>query len=198
MRTRAAAVVLLLALLGACGDGGSTTSDASEASAPDRADSSAPSDPTTSADAPDETTGSTTGSTVGGPKTDPCDLLTKGMAEAALGVPVGPATRTPDKGNLTCSYSPADGTPNQFVLLTTYAASGKAALATATTAFPDATRVPDLGDAALVSRKGHAIGVAVDDLLFGMSLLRADSLSIDPAVAEAQLITLAHTVVESR
>lgn len=120
------------------------------------------------------------------------------MAEAALGVPVSPATRTPDKGNLTCSYRPADGAPNEFVLLTTYAASGAAALATVRAEFPDARSVPDLGDAALVSRKAHAIGVAVDDLLFGMSLLRADSFSIDPAVAEAQLITLAHTVVESR
>lgn len=92
---------------------------------------------------------------------------------------------------MTCSYTPADGRPNVFALLTTYAASGKAALADATTEFPDAVAVPDLGDAALVSRRGHAIGVSVGDLLFSMSLLRPGGLSVAPAISEAQLIKLA-------
>jgi hypothetical protein len=190
MRSLATATVLLLALLGACDDGNSDKSDTSGKDP--AASSSAPSEPATT-DASDPT-----GNATGTPKTDPCDLLTKGMAEGALGVPVGKATRTPGEGNVTCSYSPADGTSNVFVLLTTYAASGEAALATATKAFPDAKPVPDLGDAALVSRQGHAIGVSVGDLLFGMSLLRADAFDVSPAVSEAQLITLAHTVVDSR
>jgi hypothetical protein len=111
---------------------------------------------------------------------------------------VGAPTTTPGEGNVTCSYSPADGRPNVFVLLTTYAASGKAALASATKAFPDATAVPGLGDSALVSRKGHAIGVSLGDLIFGMSLLRPDSLDITPAAVQAQLVAVARSVVESR
>jgi hypothetical protein len=184
--------VLLLALLGACDSGSSTKSDTS---AKDPATSSStPTDPATSEDPNALPTKKATGT----PKTDPCDLLTKGMAEGALGVPVGPATRTPGEGNLTCAYSPADGTANILVLLTTYVGSGEAALATATKAFPDTKPVPGLGDMALVSRKGHAIGVSIDDLLFGMSLVRADAFTVSPAVSEAQLITLAHTVVDSR
>lgn len=178
----AVAAIFLVALLTACDDGGSTGADTSPRDT----------DPTSSA------TSAPTGDATGDPKTDPCDLLTKGMAEGALGVPVGPGTRTPGEGNLTCSYAPVDGTPNVFVLLTTYVVTGEAALATATSEFPDATPVPDLGDSALVSRKGRAIGVAVDDVLFAISLLRADAFSVDPAVAEAQLITLAHTVVDAR
>ena len=182
----------MLALLGGCGDGGSEASDddsvpSSSASSEPVTDEPATADPTSEPDEP----------LSGEPKTDPCDLLTQGMAEGALGVPVGEATKTPDEGYVTCMYVPADGQPNVFVLLTTYAASGEAALAEATSEFPDAKPVPDLGDAALVSRKGHAIGVAVGDVLFAMSMLREDGLSIDPAVAEAQLITLAHVVVES-
>jgi hypothetical protein len=190
MRSLTAASVLLLALLGACDSGNSSKSDSS---ATHPATSSAPSEPETTADASDPT-----GKATGTPKTDPCDLLTKGIAEGALGVPVGPATRTPGEGNVTCSYKPADGASNVLVLLTTYAGSGEAALATATKAFPDAKPVPNLGDMALVSRQGHAIGVSIDDLLFGMSLVRADAFDVSPAVVEAQLITLAHTVVDAR
>jgi hypothetical protein len=131
-------------------------------------------------------------------KKDPCSLLTKGMAEGALGLAVGPATTSRLPGSVTCFYKPADGRANVFVLLTTYAASGKAALATVTTAFPDARSVAGIGDAALVSRRGHAIGVSVGDLLFAVSLLRPDGLSVPPTVSEAQLITLARTVVRSR
>lgn len=191
MRSLATASVLLLALLGACDNGSSNKSDTS---AKDPAvSSSAPSGPATTAEASDPT-----GKATGKPKTDPCDLLTKGMAEAALGVPVGAPKKQPGEGNVTCYYSPADGTHNVYALLTTYAASGEAALMTATSAFPDAKRVPDLGDAAIVSRRGHAIGVAVDDLIFAVSVLKAGSLTADPAVVEAQLVTLANTVVDSR
>lgn len=192
MRSLAAVSVLLLALVGACNDGGSDTSDKSGDDP--AASSSAPTEPATSADPVEEPTTSATGK----PKTDPCDLLTKGMAEAALGVPVGKPKEQPGEGNLTCYYTPADGTKNVFALLTTYAASGEKALMTATSAFPDAKRVPDLGDASIVSRQGHAIGVAVDDLIFAISVLKADSLTEDPAVVEAQLVTLANTVVDAR
>ncbi len=185
MRIFATVPVLLLALLGACGTSNDTTSNASAK------------DPAVSSTTPSEprTTGKPA---TGKPKTDPCDLLTKGMAEAALGVPVGAPTKTPGEGNVTCVYAPADGTANVFALLTTYAASGEKALMTATAAFPDARRVPDLGDAAIVSRRGHALGVAVDDLIFAISVLRTDSFSVDPAVSEQQLIVLARDVVQSR
>lgn len=186
MRTLAAAPVLLALLLSSCGDGGKTA-DVSQA------------DPTASSSAvASEAPNVAPTEGKGTPKTDPCELLTAAMAEGALGVPVGPPTTIPGSGNVTCQYTPADGTKNVFALLTTYAASGKAALATATAEFPDAKPVPNLGDAALVSRKGHAIGVSVGDLLFGMSLLRSDAFTVDPAVGEAQLITLARTVVQAR
>ena len=83
-----------------------------------------------------------------------------------------------------------------LVLLTIYDVSGADALDAATTEFPDAKPVSDLGDRAVVSRQGHAIGVAVDDLVFAMSLLRADSFSITPAEVEAQMVDLAHAVVD--
>jgi hypothetical protein len=134
----------------------------------------------------------------GDPATDPCELFTQEMAEAALDAPVGPATKQPGEGNVTCYYTPADGSANVFALLTTYVGSGEDALATATAEFPDARPVQGLGDAAFVSRQGHAIGVAVDDLLFAMSLLKADAFTGDPAVAEAELIEAAHVVVDSR
>jgi hypothetical protein len=186
MKPVAAAPVLLLLLLSACQKGGATTSAKQATAAPTGAATSAA--PVT--DSP--------GTGTGTPKTDPCQLLTKGMAEGALGLAVGPATTTRLPGSVTCFYKPADGRPNVFVLLTTYAASGKAALATATKTFRDATPVPNLGDAALVSRQAHAIGVSVGNLLFAVSMLRPDGLSVPPAVSEAQLITLARTVVRSR
>lgn len=183
MRILATVPVLLLALLSGCGDSDSNNSEKVDkdstpsSSAPSTADPSGPS---------------------GTPKTDPCDLLTKASAEAALGVPVGTPKKQPGEGNLTCYYTPADGTANVFALLTTYSASGEAALKTASAEFPDARPVPELGDAAIVSRQGHVIGVSVDDVLFALSVLRADAFTVDPAVSEAQLITLAHTVVDSR
>lgn len=134
----------------------------------------------------------------GTPSTDPCSLLTASMATSALGVPVGPATTTPLPGSSTCFYKPADGSPNVYVLLTTYAAHGKAALQTATKEFPDAAAIADLGDAALISRRGHAIGVAAGNLLFAISLLRPDGLNDTPAAVESQLVGLARTVLRSR
>lgn len=180
--------VLIALLLAGCGDGGGDDIATGVTPSASSSASSAPVESTPVSDVPGEGTGT--------PKTDPCTLLTVSMAEGALGVPVGAPTTTKLPGNVTCSYTPADGTTNIIVLLTTYAASGKAALLTATAEFPDAREVPGLGDAALVSRRGRAIGVAVDDLLFGMSLVRADSAPNE--VSENQLITLARTVVEAR
>lgn len=188
----AAPVLLALVVLAGCQSGGATTAGKNTVASP-----GASASPATSAAPSADPSAASAGS--GTPKTDPCSLLTKGMAEGALGLAVGPPATVPVKGfSLTCFYKPADGRPNVFVLLTTYAASGKAALAYATKAFPDARPVPDLGDAALVSRKGHAIGVADGDLLFAISLLRADGLSVSPAISEAQLITLTRTVLRSR
>jgi hypothetical protein len=188
MRNLVAAPVLLVLLLSSCqkGDGTATTPVATPPVG--QATSAPPAAPASGVDA----AGSGTS------KTDPCRLLTKGMAEGALGVAVAPSTTTKLPGSTTCTYKPSDGRPNVFVLLTTYAASGTAALATATKTFPDASPVSDLGDAALVSRRGRAIGVSVGDLLFAISMLRPDGLSVSPATSEAQLITLARTVVRSR
>lgn len=94
---------------------------------------------------------------------------------------VGPLGRTVLPGNVTCSYKPAAGRQTHLVALTTYAASGTAALATATSTFPDATAVPNLGDAALFSPKPHVLGVSDGNPLFGVILIRADSLTASPA-----------------
>jgi hypothetical protein len=191
-------LVALLALLAVSGCGAASTSDNPDAVASATASDPASSSATSSPD--DGATDNPAGGAkaTGDPRTDPCSLLTRSIAEKALGMKVGAPTTTPGEGNVTCSYSPADGRPNVFVLLTTYAASGKAALTSATKAFPDATAVPGLGDSALVSRKGHAIGVSQGDLIFGMSLLRPDSLDIAPDAVEAQLVAVARSVVESR
>jgi hypothetical protein len=191
MRPLAAAPVLFVALLGGCQKGGTSSTASHDAVAPTSAataTAAATTDPVTAPVAQG----------VGTPKTDPCTLLTKGIAEGALGLAVGPPAKVALPGNVTCAYHPADGRPNVFVLLTTYTGSGKAALLAATKKFPDATPVPNLGDAAYVSRRAHAIGVSVGDLIFGMSLLRVDGLDTAPAVIEAQLITVARTVVRSR
>ncbi|MEO6203914.1 MAG: DUF3558 family protein [Mycobacteriales bacterium] len=182
MRRIAIVPVLLILLLSAC-QKGSPAADA-------------PVTPT--AAAPTSSAPSPLDAAKGAPKTDPCDLLTKGMAEGALGVPVAAATRSTGPGNETCAYAPADGQPNVFVYLTTYAASGADALAEAAKAFRDATPVADLGDAAMVSRQAHAVGVSAGDLLFAVSLLRPDGLSVSPATVEAQVITLARTVLSAR
>lgn len=172
MRPVVVAPLLFVVLLGACGKGD---------------DAAASKD-----GAPSSTSVETDHRTA---ETDPCELLTESMAEGSLGLAVGAPTKTPGEGNVTCLYTPADGRPNVMVLLTTYAESGEAKLAEITKMFPDAAPVDDLGDAAIVSRRGHAIGVSIDGLLFGMSLMREDAFDVDPAVSEAQLITLAHLVV---
>lgn len=188
MRTVAAAPALLLLLLTSC-QKGSAPAASPAAGAPSSSAAESSGSPVTS---------DVVQQGAGKPKTDPCSLLTKSIAEGALGLAVGAGHKTVLPGNVTCAYAPADGRANVFVLLTTYAASGRAALATATKVFRDAKPVPDLGDAALVSRQAHAVGVLSGDLLFGVSLLRPDGLSVPPAVAEAQVIALARTVLRSR
>lgn len=177
MRSPAAAAILLVLLLGAC-------AKSAEGTTPTKQDAVA-----ATASAPGE--GGTS-------KTDPCELLTKAMAEGALGVAVGPPTQTPAEGTSSCTYAPSDGRPNVFVLLTVYAHTGAAGMVEATKAFRDPTVVPDLGDAAIVSPIGHAIRVSTGDLLFGISLVRPDALDVPPAVGKAQLITLARSVLQSR
>jgi hypothetical protein len=211
MRSLVAVPVLLLTLLGGCGGddtkgsenepADSSSSPSSTEPAPTGEPTEESSEPAVESSEPVEDSSAPAGEAsepATGERTDPCKLLTKQIAAAALGVRVGPPASTPGEGNETCSYSAADGTANVLVLLTTYEASGEAALDAAMIAFPDASPVPDLGDAAFVSGKGHAIGVAVDDLVFGMSLLRADSFSIEPAESEAQLIAVAQAVVDAR
>lgn len=193
MRTLVALAVALLLFLTGC-----QSDDAPGTASPDPVTTATATDTTASAPPNASTPSSAPDPGSGSVSTDPCDLLTSGMAEGALGLPVGSPTTTPQAGSLTCMYTPADGRPNVFVLLTTYEASGEAALTTATKEFPDAEPVPDLGDAAYISPRGHAIGVLDGDLLFAMSLLRPDGLEVPLATSAAQLVTLARTVLESR
>ncbi|MCW2796636.1 DUF3558 family protein [Nocardioides sp.] len=195
MRTLAATATVLLLLVGGCQskDNADTTVDNPTSAAT----SGTPTPTSRITETPvAETPSSASGDTSG--VADPCDLLTADIAREALGVAVKPPTTTPGKGNVTCSYAPADGRPNVFVLLTTYEASGEAALRDATKAFPDAQPVPDLGDAAYVSPRGHAIGVSAGDLLFGVSLLTPQGLEQSAATTVHELTAVAQAVLEAQ
>lgn len=200
MRTLATTATVLLVLVSGCQSKDDTASAKANTTpeATNATTSGTPSSPATPASAPAGTeapTGSP-GDVSGIP--DPCDLLTSDIAGGALGVEVGPSTTTPGENNSTCSYAPADGRANVFVLLTTYAASGEAALKDATKAFPDARPVPGLGDSAYVSPSGHAIGVSAGDLLFGMSLLTPTGLEQSPEVTVHELVAVAQAVLQDR
>lgn len=145
-------------------------------------------DPTTT------TVNGTTGSGTGTPSRKPCDLLSKKIAEDALGVPVGDPKDFPGQGNDTCGYTTADGVGQ--VLLTTYAAKGTtAALDQAATQFTNAYAVNGVGDAARVSLEDHAIGVLTGDFVFGMALMLPGSDQDVTPVTEAQLVKLANAVL---
>jgi hypothetical protein len=175
----AATAAMAMVLLAACG--GATSGKSATVTTPGA-------DPTTA------TVKSAAGSASGTPSRKPCDLLTKKIAEDALGVPVVGPKDYAGQGNETCAYTTADGVGQ--VLLTTYAATGSAAaLDAAATQFTKAYAVKGVGDAARVSLEDHAIGVLKGDFVFGMALrLPGSDQNITP-VTEAQLVKLANVLL---
>ena len=136
------------------------------------------------------------GSGSGTPSRKPCDLLTKDIAETALGVPVAPAKQTPGQANETCSYRVADKSSVATVFLTTYAAKGTEALLDAAAAqFTKAYAVDGVGDAARVSLEDHAIGVLKGDVVIAIGLIPPSNGTDIAPVTEAQLVNVAKAVV---
>ena len=181
-----------LALLTACGGGSggakpTSASGAGGSASSEGASTSAPAQLTT-------TLNSAASPGSGSPSRKPCDLLTKKIAEDALGVPVGGPKDFPGQGNETCGYTTADGVGQ--VLLTTYAAKGTAAaLDQAAKSFTNAYAVEGVGDAARVSLEDHAIGVLRGDFVFGMALMLPGSDQNITPVTEAQLVKLADALL---
>ena len=90
----------------------------------------------------------------GTPSRKPCDLLTKEIAEAALGVAVGAPTQAPGQGNETCNYRATGTSSIAMVYLTTYAVKGtEAGLDAAATQFKNAYAVDGVGDSARQPRR---------------------------------------------
>ena len=181
-----------LTLLAACGGGSGGTKPTSANGAGGSASSKGAS--TTAPVQVTTTVKSAASPGSGTPSRKPCDLLTKKIAEDALGVQVGGPKDFPGQGNETCGYTTADGVGQ--VLLTTYGAKGTAvALDQAAKAFTNAYAVEGVGDAARVSLEDHAIGVLRGDFVFGMALmLPGPDQNITP-VTEAQLVKLANALL---
>jgi hypothetical protein len=176
-----------IALLAACG-GGKSSSSATSSSSTTGSQASNSQAPTT--------TNAAAGSASGTPSRKPCDLLTKKIAEDALGVAVGDAKEVAGQGNETCAYSGADASVLAKVLLTTYAAAGsKAVLDQAATQFTNSYAASGVGDAARISIEDHAIGVLKGDFVFGMTLIPPGTGQNLAPVTEAQLVKVASAVV---
>lgn len=143
---------------------------------------------TTAADASDSGTGT--------PSRKPCDLLTKAIAETALGGAVRDAKQSSGPGNATCSYRVVDNTSIAQVYLTTYAAKGTEPLLDAAAAqFANAYAVEGVGDAARVSLDAHAIGVLKGDMVIAIGFIPpSDGQGLAP-VTEKQLVGVATAVV---
>jgi hypothetical protein len=142
------------------------------------------------------TVNGTAGSGFGTPSRKPCVLLTKQIAEQALGIPVGAPHEAPGQGNETCNYPAADTSQIARVYLTTYAAIGSVAvLDQAAAQFTNAHAVDGVGDAARVSLEDHAIGVLKGDLVFGIGLIPPSQAQDITPVTEQQMIKLANAVL---
>jgi hypothetical protein len=134
-----------------------------------------------------------------GPITDPCALLTASVATAALGVAVGEPLRQPGEGNETCAFHPADTAAKGFVYLTTYSAEGSPELlAEAATTFRDAESVDGLGDAAVVSLEGQAVGVLFGHTVFALGLILQSSDGQVQPITKDQLIAAARSVLDGQ
>jgi hypothetical protein len=162
-----------------------------------KSDGSAPTPSTTAnrGDQPSTSVRNPPGSATGKPSHKPCDLLTRPIAEDALGVAVGEPVKTPGEGNETCTYKGTDKTKTAMVYLTTYAAKGSVAvLDQAAAQFANAHAVDGVGDAARVSVDDHAIGVLEGDVVFGIGLIPPSSGQGITPVTESQLVDLANAV----
>ncbi|MEO5843102.1 MAG: DUF3558 family protein [Acidimicrobiales bacterium] len=136
------------------------------------------------------------GSGSGTPSRKPCDLLSKRIAEDALGVPVAAPTQVPGPGNETCNYRATDTSVTAMVYLTTYTAKGTtAALDQAAAQFKNAYAVSGVGDAARVSIDEHAIGVLKGDFVFAVGLIPPTKGQTITPVTEAQMVKLANAVL---
>jgi hypothetical protein len=187
-----------MALLTACGGSSGTSAAPSSAAAAGSASTAAGASLTSSSQAPTTTTPAS-GSGSGTPSLKPCDLLTKTIAEDALGVPVGDAKDVPGEGNETCVYSGADKAVIAKVLLTTYSTPGTTAgLDQAAAQFKNAYAVNGVADAARVSIEDHTIGVLDGDFVFGLTLIPPSQGQDLAPVTEAQLVTIANAVLAGR
>ena len=142
------------------------------------------------------TVSAATGTGLGTPSRKPCDLLTKKIAEEALGIPVGAAMLAPGEGNETCNYPAADKAQVARVYLTTYAVKGTLpVLNQAATQFKNAYAVNGVGDAARVSIEDHVIGVLKGDFVFGVGMIPVSQGQTIAPVTEAQLVKLANAIL---
>jgi hypothetical protein len=194
-----AAVPLLFAvLLGGCATGGAGTPAV-------KAFTAAPSATTTGSPSPG---GPGSGTPSAASDLDPCVLLTKTMAEAAIYQQVGPPNMVHEGNALICAYNSISG-PLPGILsasLTVYT-GGKAALTEATN-FYDLKPVPGVGDSAAIDVVTKVIVVSAGDLNFVISLDTGricDDILDNPAGKAAcwediktGLIALARTVLQAR
>ena len=203
-RTMAATLAAAtMALLTSCGGSGGTSAASSSAegaaSASTASASTAASASSTSSSQAQTTTTPASDAASGTPSRKPCDLLTKKIAEDALGVAVGDAKDVPGQGNETCVYSGADKTAVAKVLLTTYSTPGTTAgLDQAAAQFTNAYAVDGVADAARVSIEDHTIGVLEGDFVFGLTLIPPSQGQDLAPVTEAQLVTVANAVLAER
>jgi hypothetical protein len=174
-----------LLLLTACG---SSSKTGNTETPPTSATSAAQQSSTSAASRP--------GSATGTPSQKPCDLLTRGIAEDALGVTVGEPSQTPGEGNATCTYKGTDTSKTAMVYLTTYAAKGSVTvLDQAAAQFANARPVDGVGDAARISLEEHAIGVLDGDVVFGIGLIPPSTGQAIAPVTESQMVELANAVL---
>jgi hypothetical protein len=198
-RTMAATLAAAtMALLTSCGGSGGTSAASSSAEGAASASTAASASSTSSSQAQTTTTPASDPAS-GTPSRNPCDLLTKKIAEDALGVAVGDAKDVPGQGNETCVYSGADKTTVAKVLLTTYSTPGTTAgLDQAAAQFTNAYAVNGVADAARVSIEDHTIGVLEGDFVFGLTLIPPSQGQDLAPVTEAQLVTVANAVLAGR
>jgi hypothetical protein len=213
MRHAFAVPVLLVLLLGGCakGDAGATTAKDSTVAASASAPAS-PSPGTGHDPGPGKNSGTGQdpgpGKSSGTREIDPCDLLTKSMAEAAIYQQVGPPNKVHEGNAMICAYNSTSG-PLKGILsasLTTYT-GGKAALTEATN-FYNLTPVTGVGDSAAVDIATKVIVVYAGDLNFVISLNTGricDDILDNPQRKAAcwedirsGLIALARTVLQAR
>jgi hypothetical protein len=197
MRLAAAVPVLALLLLGGC--------TKASAGTPTAQDATATSSPTASAspEGPPPRTPSAS------PRADlnPCDLLTKTMAEAAMYQRSAPPNRVHEGNASICAYNSITGPlPGIISASLTIYTGGKSAL-TEATSFYSLKPVPGVGDSAAVDVQTKVIVFSAGDLNLVISLSTGricDDILDNPARKAAcwediktGLITLARTVLQA-